>query len=166
MCRSTACLAVCAAIRLKSSDGSISIISLPSLRTMRLRTSSPPVFVSSFTVISPAGLKARAYATASAPSTVCSISSKGMPTSAQSAVSASARLSVAGSDCDREPARDNVTPCDVQHHRRAASRAQCLHGYAGSVDRDQLTLDGSVRITTAVADVDSLAVETLVIGLT
>jgi hypothetical protein len=33
-----------------------------------------------------------------------------MPTSAHSAVSASPRLSVDGSDCDREPARDNVTP--------------------------------------------------------
>src|SRR6202521_6382666 len=163
MCRSTACFAVCAAIRLKSSDGSISTISLPSSRTVRLRTSSAPVFVSSFTLTSPAGLKALAYATARAPSTVCSISSNGMPTSAQSAVSASARLSVAGSECDREPARDNVTPCDVQNDRCAPARAQGLHGYAGAVDGDQLTFDHGVRITTPIPDVDSLAVEAFVV---
>src|SRR3984893_10114715 len=163
MWRSTACLAVCAAIRLKSSDGSISTISLPSSRTTRLRTSSAPVFVSSFTVTSPTGLKARAYATARAASTVCSISSKGMPTSAHSAVSASARLSVAGSECDREPARDNVTPCNVKDHRCTTARAQGLHGYAGAVDGDQLTLDHCVGLTTPIANVDALAVETLVI---
>src|SRR5882672_1414744 len=165
MCRRTACFAVCAAIRLKSSDGSISTISLPSSLTSRLRTSRAPVLVSSFTVTSPAGLKARAYATARAPSTVCSISSKGMPTSAHSAVSASARLSVAGSECDREPARDNVTPCNVQNDRRASAHTQCLHSYAGAVDGNQLTLDHGVRIATAITNVDSLAVETLVVGV-
>src|SRR5450759_3263003 len=164
MCRNTACFAVWAAIRLKSSDGSISTISLPSGRTTRLRTSRAPVLVSSFTLTSPAGLKARVYAPARATSTVCSISSKGMPTSAHSAVSASARLSVTGSECDREPARDNVTPCDVQNDGCATARTLGLHGYAGAVDGDQLTLDHRIRITTPIADVDSLAVEPLVVG--
>src|ERR1700693_964602 len=88
-----------------------------------------------------------------------------MPTSAQSAVSASARLSVDGSEGDREPARDNVTPCDVQNHWRTAASPLRLHCYAGAVDGDQLTFDHRVSISAFVADVDSLAVETLVVGV-
>src|SRR5579864_5514382 len=140
MWRSTACLAVCAAIRLKSSDGSTSTTVEPSARTTLLRTSSAPEAVSSFTLTSPGGLNARLYAAARALSTVCSISSKGMPTSAQSAVSASARLSVEGSDGDREPARDNVFPSDVDNDRGAPPRPQRLHRDAGRVDRDELAL--------------------------
>src|ERR1700730_13936803 len=165
MCRSTACFAVWAAMRLKSSDGSISIISLPSSRTTRLRTSSAPVFVSSFTLTWPAGLKARAYATASAASTVCSISSKGMPTSAQSAVSASARLSVEGSDCDREPARDNVIPRNVNDYRSSATGAQRGDRDARRIDCNQLAFDHCFRGSAAIADIPPLAVETLVIGV-
>src|SRR5882762_9668016 len=148
-------------MRLKSSEGSVRTSSVPSARTARLVTSSAPVVVSRVTRTSPGGLNARIYATASAPSTVCSISSKGMPTSAQSAVRASARLSVAGSECDREPARDNVTPCNVQNHRCAPAHTHCLHCYAGAVDGNQLTLDHGVCIATAITNVDSLAVETL-----
>src|SRR3984893_1806458 len=159
MWRSTACLAVCAAIRLKSSDGSISIISLPSSRTTRLRTSSAPVSVSSLTLTSPAGLNARAYATASAPSTVCSISSKGMPTSAQSAVSASPRLSVDGSDCDREPARDNVIPCNVNYYRCPPAHTLRLHGDTRLINCHQRPFDHGLRLAGAITDVDPLAVE-------
>ena len=96
---------------------------------------------------------------------MCSISSNGMPTSAQSAVSASARLSVEGSDCDREPARDNVTPCNVQNNRRASPRALGLHCYAGAVDGYQLSLDHCVCIATSIADVHSPSVKTFVFGL-
>src|SRR5438445_13391768 len=103
-------------MRLKSSDGSSCSTLVPSGLTTRLRTSRAPVLVSSLTVTWPGGLNARAYATASATSMVCSISSKGMPTSAQSALSASARLSVDGSDCERETARDNVYPSDEYDH--------------------------------------------------
>jgi hypothetical protein len=88
-----------------------------------------------------------------------------MPTSAQSAVSASARLSVDGSECDREPARDNVTPCNVQNNRRTTARALRLHCYAGAIDGNQLTLDHCVCITASIADVDSPAIETFVIAL-
>src|SRR6266850_7643538 len=88
-----------------------------------------------------------------------------MPTSAHSAVSASARLSVDGSECDREPARDNVTPCDVHDHRRATPHAHRLHCYAGAVDGDQLTLDHRVGIPTSITDVDAPSVEALVIGV-
>src|ERR1700720_973588 len=133
-------------MRLKSSDGSISTISLPSSRTTRLRTSRPPVFVSSFTLTWPDGLKARVYATASAPSTVCSISSKGMPTSAQSAVSASARLSVDGSEGDREPARDNVFPSDVNDHGRTGACPGRLDRDTRRVDCHQLAFDHRLRL--------------------
>src|SRR5690242_15049545 len=163
MWRSTACFAVCAAMRLKSSAGSSSITTVPSGRTTRLRTSSAPVLVSSFTVTSPVGLKARMYAAARALSTVCSISSNGMPTSAQSALSASARLSVDGSDCDREPARDNVFPCDVDDHGRSPASPGGLHRNARRVHGDQLALDHRLGVAAAVADVDSLAVEALVV---
>src|SRR3979409_957328 len=99
--------------------------------------------------MNPAGLKARTYATARALSTVCSISSNGMPTSAQSAVSASPRLSVDGSEGDREPARDNVTPSDMNYHR-CALRGARLHGDAGLVDRHQLAFDHRLRFSTAI----------------
>src|SRR5438445_6570572 len=86
-----------------------------------------------------------------------------MPTSTQSAASASARLSVVGSDGDREPARDNVFPCDVDDDRRASPRAQRLHRNAGCVDRDELTLDNTLGFTAPVADVHPPAVEAVVI---
>src|SRR6266851_9336464 len=159
MCRSTACFAVCAAMRLKSSDGSVRTASLPSARTTRPVTSSAPVLVSSFTRTSPGGLNARTYAVASAASTVWSISSNGMPTSAQSAVRASARLSVEGSDCDREPARDNVIPCNVNYYRRSPPRAHPGYRDAGRVDCDQLALDHGFGRSGAITDIDALAVE-------
>src|SRR5712692_9067683 len=165
MCRSTACFAVCAAMRLKSSDGSVRTASLPSARTTRPVTSSAPVLVSSFTRTSPGGLNARIYATASADSTVWSISSNGMPTSAQSAVRASARLSVDGSDCDREPARDNVIPSNVHDYRSPPARAQRGYRDAGRVDRDKLAFDHRLGRSTAIADVHALAVEPLIVGV-
>src|SRR6266851_3220889 len=165
MCRSTACFAVCAAMRLKSSDGSVRTASLPSARTTRPVTSSAPVLVSSFTRTSPGGLNARTYAVASAASTVWSISSNGMPTSAQSAVRASARLSVEGSDCDREPARDNVIPCNVNDYRSSPPRAQSGYRDAGRVDGDQLTFDHRLRRSAPIADVHPFAVETLVVRM-
>src|SRR5229473_5384652 len=160
MWRSTACFAVCAAMRLKSSEGRVR-----SWSPTRLVTSSAPEPVSRVTRTSPGGLNARTYATASASSTVWSISSKGMPTSAQSAVRASARLSVDGSDCDREPARDNVIPRNVNYYRRSPARA--LPGYrdARRVDGDQLPLDHRFRRSAAVADVDPLAVEPLIVAM-
>src|ERR1700682_103390 len=164
MWRSTACFAVCAAMRLKFSAGSISITSVPSGRTSRLRTSNAPVSVSSFTVTKPECLKARTYAAARAPSTVCSISSKGMPTSAQSAVSASPRLSVDGSDCDREPARDNVIPSNVNNDRRPPAGPVRLHGDARFVDRHQLALDHRLRLSGAITHVEPLAVEPSVLA--
>src|SRR2546428_4032293 len=163
MCRSTACLAVCAAMRLKSSEGRVRTAWLPSGRTTRLVTSSAPVLVSRVTRTSPGGLNARTYATASASSTVRSISSKGMPTSAQSAVSASARLSVDGSDCDREPARDNVIPPNVNDYRSSAAGAQRGDRDARRVDCNQLAFDHRFRRSAAVADVHPLAVEALVV---
>src|SRR6266852_4619355 len=114
-------------MRLKSSEGRVR-----SWSPTRLVTSSAPEPVSRVTRTSPGGLNARTYATASASSTVWSISSKGMPTSAQSAVRASARLSVDGSDCDREPARDNVIPCNVNYYRRSPSRALPAQGRPGA----------------------------------
>src|SRR5438445_13767738 len=85
-----------------------------------------------------------------------------MPTSAQSALSASASVWEDASDCDREPARDNVFPCDVDDHRRASTHTGRLHRNAGPVDRNQLTLDQRLRVTAAVADVDTLAVAPIV----
>src|SRR2546427_5120192 len=163
MWRRTACLAVCAAIRLKSSDGSSCTSTVPSERTTRLRTSSAPVLVSSLTVSSPSGLNARLYAIASAPSTVWSISSNGMPSSLQSALSASDSVGVDGSDCDREPARDNVFPRDVNDHRRASASARRRHRDSRRVHRDQLSLDHRLRLPAAVAHVDALAVEPFVL---
>src|SRR5579864_644061 len=84
-----------------------------------------------------------------------------MPTSAQSAVSASARLSV-DSDCDREPARDNVIPPDVNDHGSTPTIGLRLHRDSGGVDRDELTFDHCFRLPAAVPDVDTLAVEALV----
>src|SRR5258706_13198187 len=86
-----------------------------------------------------------------------------MPTSAQSALSASARLSVDGSDCDREPARDNVYPWNVDDHRRAPTCAGCLHCDARCVHRDQLTFDHRLCLAAPIVDVDALTVETLVL---
>src|SRR5258706_10156058 len=88
-----------------------------------------------------------------------------MPTSAQSAVSASARLSVDGSEGDREPARDNVTPFNVDDHRRASARTDCLNRDTCPVNRDQVAFDDAVRLARAVAHVDALAVEPLVISV-
>src|SRR5712691_9657322 len=147
-------------MRLKSSEGRVRTWS-----PTRLVTSSAPVPVSRVTRTSPGGLNARTYATASASSTVRSISSNGMPTSAQSAVSASARLSVDGSDCDREPARDNVIPCNVNDYRSSAAGAKRGDGNTRRVDRDQLTFDHRLRQARAVADVHPLAIETLVLGM-
>src|SRR5258705_4227288 len=164
MWRSTACFAVCAASRLKSSAGSCLMVTVPSGATTRLLTSSPPVAVSSLTLISPGGLKALTYATARADWTVCSISSKGMPTSAHNAVRASARLSVDGSDGEREPGRDNVIPSDVDDHRRAPPCARRRDRDARIVDCDELPLDDSFRLATPVVDVDAPAVETVVVS--
>src|SRR5258706_13044215 len=86
-----------------------------------------------------------------------------MPTSAQGAVSASARLSVDGSEGDREPARDNVTPFNVDYHRRASARSECLNSDTCPVNRNQVAFDDAVRLPGAVANVDALAVEPLVI---
>src|SRR5216684_4507514 len=69
-----------------------------------------------------------------------------MPTSAQSAVRASARLSVDGSDCDRERAR----PEDRDTRR---------------VDCDQPALDHRFGRSAPIADVDPLAVEPFVVAM-
>src|SRR5258708_23272189 len=127
-------------MRLKSSEGRVR-----SWSPTRLVTSSAPVPVSRVTRTSPGGLNARTYASARASSTVRSISSNGMPTSAQSAVSASARLSVDGSDCDREPARDNVIPCNVNDHRSSPPRARGGYGNAGGGYRDEHPLGHRIR---------------------
>src|SRR5260370_36465522 len=150
-------------MRLKSSDGSSCSITVPSVLITRLRTSSAPVLVSSLTVTNPGGLKERVYATARAVSTVCSISSKGMPTSAQSAVSASASVCVDGSDGDREPARDNVFPSNMSDHRRPTTNAWRLHRNPRVIHGDQLTLHHAIGLATPIADVDALSVTTGVI---
>src|SRR6266852_4080111 len=85
-----------------------------------------------------------------------------MPTSAQSAVSASPRLSVDGSEGDREPARDNVIPRDMYDHRRASARTGCLNRNARRVHGDEWAFDHGLGFTRAIADVDALAVEALV----
>src|SRR5205085_7432222 len=87
----------------------------------------------------------------------------GMPSSTQSALSASASVCEDGSDGDREPARDNVFPRDEDDHRRPAARARRLHGDAGAVDRNELALDHRFGGAAAVADVDALAVKALVV---
>src|SRR6202043_3013625 len=84
----------------------------------------------------------------------------GMPTSAQSAVSASPRLSVDGSDCDREPARDNVTPCNVNSDRcPAPASTKRLHRDTRFVDGHQLSFDHSLRIASAIKNIDPPPVE-------
>src|SRR4029077_17483991 len=88
-----------------------------------------------------------------------------MPTSAQSAVRASARLSVDGSDCDREPARDNVIPRNVNYHRRLAARARPRDRDPRRVDRDQLPFDYGFGRAAPIADVAPLAVEPLVVAM-
>src|SRR6202023_587865 len=128
--------------------------------------SSAPVLVSSFTRTSPGGLNARTYAVASAASTVCSISSNGMPTSAQSAVSASARLSVDGSDCVREPARDNVIPRNVHDYRSPSTRAEGGHRDTCRVHRNEPAFDHRLRQAAAIADVHPFPIESLVLSMT
>src|SRR5712692_3313700 len=89
-----------------------------------------------------------------------------MPTSAQSAVRASARLSVDGSDCDREPARDNVIPCNVNYYRRSPPRAHPRYRDACRVDCDQLAFDHGFGRSGAITDIDALAVEPFVVSMT
>src|ERR1700716_370185 len=88
-----------------------------------------------------------------------------MPTSAQSAVSASPRLSVEGSEGDREPARDNVTPSDMNYHRRPPTGTNRLHGDARRIDGHQLAFDHRLRVSGAITHVDSIAVEPLVLPM-
>src|SRR5258708_35521272 len=114
----------------------------------------------------PAGVDARSYATASALSTVCSISSNGMPPSAPSAVSASPRFSVEGSEGDREPARDNVTPSDMNDYRCPTSRTKCLHGDARLIDRHELAFHYRLRLSRALTHVCPLSLEPLVLPMT
>src|SRR5262245_48709367 len=86
-----------------------------------------------------------------------------MPSSLQSALSASASDCVAGSDCDREPARDNVFPGNVDDDRRAAACAGSLHCDTRVVDRNELALDHGFGVAGTVADVDAVAVEAVVV---
>src|ERR1700680_4945719 len=86
-----------------------------------------------------------------------------MPTSAHSAVSASPRLSVDGSACAREPARDNSTPLKLNDDRRPPARAVRLHGDARSIDCHQLAFHDRLRLTGAIAHLHPLAVEPLVL---
>src|ERR1700736_3933173 len=86
-----------------------------------------------------------------------------MPTSAQSAVSASARLSVDGSEGDREPARDNVFPFDVNDHRSTGPCPWSLDRDARRVDGDELAFDHRLRLAGPIPNVDSPAVESLVV---
>src|SRR6266550_1055381 len=86
-----------------------------------------------------------------------------MPTSAQSAVSASASVCVDGSDCDREPARDNVIPRYMNDHRRATAKARRLDRDSRSVDRDQLAFDHGLRFAALIADVHAIAVKAFVL---
>src|SRR5712692_4966225 len=86
-----------------------------------------------------------------------------MPTSVQSAVSASARLSV-DSDGDREPARDNVSPSDMNDHGRTSAWTLSLYRDAGAVNGYQLALNDRLRFPDAIADVDTLAVEAVIVG--
>src|SRR6266852_8476338 len=152
-------------MRLKASDGRATTVSLPFASRTRLVTSRAPDVVSSFTVTMPGGLKALISAMPSASSTVRSISGKGMPSSAQSAFSASARLSVDGSETDREPARGNVIPSNVNNHRRAPTRSLRLDRDARAVDRDQLAFNDRFRRTRPIAHVHPLAVKTRVVIL-
>src|SRR6266852_6845413 len=152
-------------MRLKASDGRATTVSLPFASRTRLLTSRAPVVVSSFTVTMPGGLKALTYAAPRASSTVRSISGKGMPNSAQSAFSASVRLSVDGSETDREPARGNVIPSNVNDYRRAPAWSLRLDRDASAVDRDELAFDNGFRRTRPIAHVHPLAVKTRVVIL-
>src|SRR5215470_5251624 len=87
-----------------------------------------------------------------------------MPSSATSALSASPSDCVDASDCDREPARDNVFPTNVDDHRRPTLRTRRLHRDAGVVDCDKPALDDSLRLTAPIADVDPLAIEPFVVA--
>src|SRR5438094_8505380 len=86
-----------------------------------------------------------------------------MPSSATSALSASPSVCVDGSDCDREPARDNDFPRDVDDYRSGPAHARRLHRDAGAVDREQLALDDGFGLAGAVAQVHALAVEVPVV---
>src|SRR5438045_4122872 len=86
-----------------------------------------------------------------------------MPSSVQSAFSASARLSVECSETDREPARGNVFPSYVHDDRRSPARALGLNRNACAVDGDQLALDDRLGLAAPIANVHSPAVETLVV---
>src|SRR5204862_2565049 len=86
-----------------------------------------------------------------------------MPSSAQSALSASASVCVDRSDCDREPARDNVFPRNMNDHRRAPARTGGLNGDARGIHGDQLPFHHRLRITAPVMEVDAPAVEALVL---
>jgi hypothetical protein len=54
----------------------------------------------------------------------------------------------------------------VQDHKRSTASSLRLHCYAGAVDGNQLTLYDCFRVTTSVANVDPLAIETLVVLVT
>src|SRR5439155_26433014 len=100
---------------------------------------------------------------ANASSTVRSISGRGMPSSAHSAFSASARLPVDRSETDREPARGNVIPSDVNDHGRPPTQSLRLHRDAGAIYCDQLALDDCFRLPCPIAHVHPLAVKTRVV---
>ena len=68
-----------------------------------------------------------------------------------------------GSDTDREPARGNVIPSDVNYHRRASALSQRLDSDAGSINRDQLAFDDCFRLPCPIAHVHPLAVKTRVV---
>src|SRR5579859_1153084 len=86
-----------------------------------------------------------------------------MPSSAQSAFSASARLSVDCAETDREPARGNVFPSYVHDDRRPPARALRLDCDTRAVDRDEVAFDDGLRLAASIANVHSLTVETLVV---
>src|SRR5260221_10001731 len=86
-----------------------------------------------------------------------------MPSSVQGAVSASARLSGATSETDREPARGNVIPRNVNDHRRPPPLSLRLHCNPGLVHGDQVALDDAFGFTCPVPHINPLSVETLVI---
>src|SRR5947208_9669626 len=86
-----------------------------------------------------------------------------MPTSAQSAVSASASVCVDGSDCDREPARDNVIPRYMNDHRRPTAKARRLDCDSRSVDRDQLAFDHGLCFAAVIANVHAIAMKAFVL---
>src|SRR3981081_4363299 len=89
-----------------------------------------------------------------------------MTTSAQSAVSASARLSVDGSEGDREPARDNVFPSDMNNYRSPSASAERLHCDTCTVHRHQLPLDDCLGLACAITHIDPPAVEPPVLEVT